>query len=192
MQELSAPRRTLPFLLVATVIIAPLLLLSLFFLKSHYGLNSFHGLTHNRSFKTRVFLLAPFLFVVLILFILSFFLKRFSITGYFILATFCVYGFFVLKLTGYFDLSLRLAEQNWLDILKERIRTHERINLTPFKVFHIYKVTSRQVLGNLVMLFPLGIYLGLLMRRSSFLKAVAIIVAVTVSVELMQLLTNYR
>ncbi|MDB5230383.1 MAG: teicoplanin resistance protein VanZ, partial [Chitinophagaceae bacterium] len=134
----------------------------------------------------------PFILLLFFLYIIAFSSRSLTAIGYIILASFCVYVFFVLKLTGYFDLSFRLASPDWLHNIKQRIHSHERINLTPFKVFHIYSASNVQIIGNFIMLIPLGIYIGLFINNPSFIKAFTIILLTTVSIELMQLLTNYR
>ena len=74
-----------------------------------------------------------------------------------------------------------------------RVETRHRVNFELLKVFKIYTITSKQVLGNLVMLLPLGIYLPLLYRKLSGFFAVAIVsMLVSVFIELLQLVTSYR
>lgn len=80
--------------------------------------------------------------------------------------------------------------------MEHRIDTHDHVNFTPFKTINIYDRYDKQVLGNLVMLLPLGIYLPLLYRRlrklSGLFAVLLISLFVSVGIELLQLATNYR
>jgi glycopeptide antibiotics resistance protein len=59
-----------------------------------------------------------------------------------------------------------------------------------------YDIFSKQIIGNAIMLFPLGIFLPLLYKRlrkfSSFLIVLFISLIVSISIEILQLATNYR
>jgi len=60
-------------------------------------------------------------------------------------------------------------------------------------MFKIYKVYSKQVLGNFIMLAPLGFFLPLLYKRISNIGVVAIVsLLVSGSIELLQLITSFR
>ena len=80
--------------------------------------------------------------------------------------------------------------------MERRIDANDHVNFTPFKTINIYDRYDKQVLGNLIMLFPLGIYLPLLYRRlrklSGFFAVLLISFLVSVGIELLQLATNYR
>jgi len=111
----------------------------------------------------------------------------------FIQSSFLVYVFMVLTLTGYFILFREVAAHGWWHGVLHRIQTKERINLHPFLMFKQFRIGSTQVNGNLVMLLPLGIYIPLLFPKlSGFLRVFIICLLVSVSIELMQLITNVR
>jgi glycopeptide antibiotics resistance protein len=60
-------------------------------------------------------------------------------------------------------------------------------------MFKQFRIASTQVIGNLVMLLPLGIYIPLLFPKlSGFFRIFIICLLVSVSIELMQLITNVR
>ena len=111
-------------------------------------------------------------------------------------ASFFIYVFAVLQLTGYFILFKEISSHDWWDKMNERINSHDRVNLKPFKTIDIYQTFGKQVLGNFVMLFPLGIYLPLLYTRLrktySFFAVLLISFLVSVGIELLQLATSYR
>jgi glycopeptide antibiotics resistance protein len=111
----------------------------------------------------------------------------------FIQSTFLVYVFMVLTLTGYFTLFREVAAHGWWQGVLHRIQTKERINLHPFVMFKQFRIASTQVIGNLVMLLPLGIYVPLLFPKlSGFFRVFIICLLVSISIELMQLITNVR
>ena len=111
-------------------------------------------------------------------------------------ASFFVYIFAVLQLTGYFILFKEISSHDWWDKMNHRIIRHDRVNLEPFKTIDIYQTFGKQVLGNFVMLLPLGIYLPLLYTRLrkaySFFAVLLICFLVSVCIELLQLATSYR
>jgi len=80
--------------------------------------------------------------------------------------------------------------------MNDRIVRHDRVNLEPFKTIDIYQTFGKQVLGNFVMLLPLGVYLPLLytrLRKAYSIFAVLLICfLVSVGIELLQLATSYR
>lgn len=111
-------------------------------------------------------------------------------------ASFFVYAFAVLQLTGYFILFKEISSHDWWDKMNQRIERHDRVNLEPFKTMDIYQTFGKQILGNFVMLLPLGIYLPLLYTRLkkafSFFVVLMICFLVSVGIELLQLATSYR
>ncbi len=111
-------------------------------------------------------------------------------------ASFFIYVFAVLQLTGYFILFKEISSHGWWDKMNERIARHDRVNLEPFKTIDIYHTFGKQIFGNFVMLLPLGIYLPLLYTRLrkaySFFPVLLICFLVSVSIELLQLATSYR
>jgi len=111
----------------------------------------------------------------------------------FIQSSFLVYVFMVLTLTGYFILFREIAAHGWWHRVLLRVQTKERINLHPFLMFKQFRLASTQVIGNLVMLLPLGIYIPLLFPGlSGFFRVFIICLVVSISIELMQLITSVR
>ena len=80
--------------------------------------------------------------------------------------------------------------------MNQRVETHDRVNLEPFKTIDIYQTWGKQILGNFVMLLPLGIYLPLIYKRLrkayNFFPVLLICFLVSVGIELLQLATSYR
>jgi glycopeptide antibiotics resistance protein len=108
-------------------------------------------------------------------------------------ASFFVYVFMVLTLTGYFILFREVSVHDWYERMMMRVEKKDHVNLELFKMFRIYKISSRQVLGNFIMLLPLGIYLPLLYRRlSNFFVVVLVACLISATIEVMQLVTSYR
>ena len=111
-------------------------------------------------------------------------------------SSFFVYVFAVLQLTGYFILFKEISSHDWWHKMQHRIDTNDHVNFTPFKTINIYDKYDKQVLGNFVMLLPLGIYLPFLYRRlrkfSGFVAVLFISFLVSVGIEVLQLATNYR
>jgi len=111
-------------------------------------------------------------------------------------ASFFIYVFAVLQLTGYFILFKEISSHDWWDKMNVLINIHDRVNLEPFKTIDIYQTFGKQILGNFVMLLPLGIYLPLLcirLRKAySFFAVLLICFLVSVCIELLQLATSYR
>ena len=108
-------------------------------------------------------------------------------------SSFLVYVFMVLTLTGYFILFREIAAHGWWHRVLHRVQTKERINLHPFLMFRQFRLASTQVIGNLVMLLPLGIYIPLLFPGlSGFFRVFIICLCVSISIELMQLITSVR
>jgi len=111
-------------------------------------------------------------------------------------ASFFIYVFAVLQLTGYFILFKEISSHDWGDKINTRINTHDRVNLEPFKTIDIYQTWGKQIVGNFMMLLPLAIYLPLLYTKFrkaySFFAVLLICFLVSVSIELLQLATSYR
>lgn len=111
-------------------------------------------------------------------------------------ASFFIYVFAVLQLTGYFILFKEVSSHGWWDKMNQRIETHDRVNLELFKTIDIYQTWGKQILGNFVMLLPLGIYLPLIYKRLrktyNFFVVLLICFLVSVGIELLQLATSYR
>jgi len=107
-------------------------------------------------------------------------------------ASFYVYVFMVLTLTGYFILFRELDWQ-WWDNIRDRVARRDHVNLEIGKIFTIYKWNNMQVLGNLVMLFPLGCYLPVLYKGCRhFLPVLGLALALSIGIECLQLVTSFR
>ena len=111
-------------------------------------------------------------------------------------ASFFIYVFAVLQLTGYFILFKEISSHGWWDKMNQRIETHDRVNLEPFKTIDIFQTWGKQVLGNFVLLLPLGIYLPLIYARLrkayNFFVVFLICFLISAGIELLQLATSYR
>ena len=122
--------------------------------------------------------------------------KQTNVLQVLVQASFFVYIFAVLQLTGYFILFKEVSSHGWWDKMNHRIETHDHVNFTAFKTIGIYKTFDKQVIGNFIMLFPLGIYLPLLVkglrRLSGFFAVLLISFLVSFGIEALQLATSYR
>ena len=173
------------------IVIVPVVIVSLFYFRVLY-----HESYSGASFKRVVgFVLSVLLLYVWIVFI-TFRRKQSDFLQIVIQSSFFVYVFAVLQLTGYFILFKEISSYDWWDKMNHRIETHDHVNFEPFKTISIYKTFGKQILGNFVMLLPLGIYLPLLYRRLrkaySFFVVLLICFLVSVGIELLQLATSYR
>jgi len=163
------------------VVLLPVFILALFYLKVTAGLRD----------KTSLVFSVCIMFIIMIIGVYR--TKQESLLQACIQSSFLIYVFGVLTLTGYFMLFRELAAHGWWHKLLHRIQTKDKINLQPFLMFKQFQVASTQVIGNLVMLLPLGIYIPLLFPRlAGFFKVCIICLSVSVSIELMQLITNAR
>jgi glycopeptide antibiotics resistance protein len=105
-------------------------------------------------------------------------------------ASFFLYIFMILALTGYFNLFREIASEGWWHKMMTRIERREHVNLKLFQIFRIYKNTDMQIFGNLIMLFPLGIYVPFLYPRlSNFFVTVFVCCVVALLIECVQLAT---
>lgn len=111
-------------------------------------------------------------------------------------SSFFVYVFAVLQLTGYFILFREISSGDWWGKMNHRIETHDHVNFYVFETMDRYTMFSKQMIGNAIMLLPLGIFLPLMnrnLRRFSSLFIVLLIsLLVSVGIEILQLATNYR
>ena len=163
------------------VVLLPVFILALFYLKVSAGLKD----------KASLVFSVCIMFIIMIIGVYR--AKQESLLQACIQSSFLVYVFGVLTLTGYFMLFREVAAQGWWYRLLHRIHTKDKINLHPFLMFKQFQLVSTQVIGNLVMLLPLGIYIPLLFPRfAGFFKVFIICLSVSVSIELMQLITNAR
>jgi glycopeptide antibiotics resistance protein len=169
-------------------VLLPVVVLAIFYFKATYhGEYGVAGLRGKASLAFGVCIM----FVIMIVGVYK--KRQDTFLQAFIQSSFLVYVFMVLTLTGYFLLFREVAAHGWWQKVLHRIHTKERINLHPFLMFKQFQIASYQVIGNLVMLLPLGIYIPLLFPKlSGFFRVVIICLLVSISIELMQLITSVR
>ena len=173
------------------VVILPVVIVSLIYFRSHYPE------TYGNASSKRVlgFLLSVGLLYTWILFF-TMRRKQGSLVDVIVHASFFVYVFAVLQLTGYFILFKQISSHEWWAKMDHRINTQDHVNFTPFKTIQLYDLFDKQVMGNLVMLLPLGIYLPVLYKKlrklSGFFGVLLISLLVSVQIELLQLATSFR
>lgn len=108
-------------------------------------------------------------------------------------SSFYVYIFMVLTLTGYFILFREVSVHDWWHRMLARVEGRQRVNLRLFEMFRIYRISSRQIIGNFIMLLPLGIYLPVLYKRMKhFIPVVLVCFFISLTIEVLQLVTSYR
>ena len=173
------------------IVILPVLIVSLFYFRVLY-----HESYSGSSFKRVVGLVLSILLLFAWIVFVTIRRKQKNFFQVLVQASFFIYIFAVLQLTGYFILFKEISSHDWWDKMNTRINTHDRVNLEPFKTIDIYQTLGKQILGNFVMLLPLGIYLPLLytkLRKAySFFAVLFICFLVSVCIELLQLATSYR
>ena len=170
------------------LVLIPVVLLTLFYLKGHYRDEYRHA--ENK----RLLLFAMTLAVLYAWYIISvYFWRQDSIFQMLVQSSFFVYVFMVLTLTGYFILFRELSADRWWTNMILRVRHEDHVNLTAFKIFKIYDPSDEQIVGNLIMLLPLGIYLPLLYRRlNNFAWFLLVSLVVAIAIEFLQLATKFR
>ena len=108
-------------------------------------------------------------------------------------ASYFLYIFMVLTLTGYFILFREVSANGWWEKMMLRVDRKDHVNLELFKIFDIYQLSSTQIVGNLVLLLPLGIYQPMLYKKLSSLFAVLVVsLLASTTIELLQLITRRR
>lgn len=170
------------------IVLIPVLILAFLFFKGRY-----HNESPMGGLRGRAGLALGLLIMFIVMFAIAYSRKQEDFFQIFIQSSFFIYVFMVLTLTGYFLLFKELASHGWWDKISHRIETKEHVNVQPFLMFKQFKISSKQVLGNFIMLLPLGIFVPLLFRRlSGFIPVFIICLLVSVCIELMQLITSYR
>ena len=171
--------------------ILPVMIVSLFYFRVLYH-ESYSGASFKRVAGLVLSILLLFVWIVFV----TIRRKQNNFLQVTVQASFFIYVFAVLQLTGYFILFKEISSHDWWDKMNDRIVRHDRVNLEPFKTIEIYQTFGKQILGNFVMLLPLGIYLPLfytrLRKAYSFFAVLLICFLVSVSIELLQLATSYR
>ena len=174
-----------------TIILLPVIVIGLWWLKDFYA-----EYYERASFKRA----SGFILLVLLMYgwfiIMTFRRKQNSFFEGLTLSAFYVYVFAVLTLTGYFILFKEISSHDWWDKMMLRVDRRDHVNLTLFKTMNIYPRFGKQIMGNFVMLLPLGIFLPLLYRRMRKVAAFFIVVFIcflaSAGIELLQLATSYR
>jgi len=173
------------------LVILPVMIVSLYYFRVLYQEN-YSG----ASFKRVAGLVLSILLLFAWIIIITVRRKQHNFLQITVQASFFIYVFAVLQLTGYFILFKEISSHGWWDKMNQRIETHDRVNLEPFKTIDIYQTWGKQILGNFVMLLPLGIYLPLIYSRLrkayNFFAVSLICFLVSVGIELLQLATSYR
>lgn len=169
------------------LVILPVVILGVFYLRDHYD-------TYRYVKNKRLLFLAVTLLVLYgWIFLEVAFRKQKNYFQVMTQGSFYVYIFMVLTLTGYFILFREVSAHDWWHKMMVRIDRKDHVNLQLFKMFKIYKVLSKQIVGNFIMLLPLGIFLPLLYRRiSGFLPVLVVSMLVSTLIELLQLVTSFR
>lgn len=169
------------------IVLFPVVLLGLFYLHDHYD-------TYRHVRNKRLLFLALTVSILYGWIFLEVLARKQR--NFFQIATqssFYVYIFMVLTLTGYFILFREVSAHGWWHKMMLRIDRKDHVNLELFKIFKIYKFSNTQILGNLIMLLPLGIYLPLLYKKlSNFFAVLFISLLISSLIELLQLVTSYR
>lgn len=170
------------------LVLLPVLVLGVFYVKDHY--NDFYRHINER----RLLLLGLTLFVLYgWIFMEVLIRKQRGMTDIAIQSSFYIYVFMVLTLTGYFILFRELAVHGWWQKMSLRVERRDHVNLKLLQMFRIYKLSSKQVLGNFIMLLPFGIYFPLLYRSLSNVFTVTLAgFLVSLTIELLQLATSFR
>ena len=173
------------------LVILPVMMVSFFYFRVLYHEN-YSGV----SFKRVVGLVLSFLLLFAWIIFITVRRKQDNILHVAVQASFFIYVFAVLQLTGYFILFKEVSSHGWWDKMIQRIETHDRVNLEPFQTIDLYQAWGKQIVGNFVMLLPLGIYLPLIYKRIrktyNFFVVLLICFLVSVGIELLQLATSYR
>jgi len=172
-------------------VILPVMIVSVFYFRVLYH-ESYSGASFKRAAGLVLSILLLFVWIVFV----SIRRKQNDFLEITVQASFFIYVFAVLQLTGYFILFKEISSHDWWDKMNDRIIRHDRVNFEPFKTIDIYQTFGKQILGNFVMLLPLGIYLPLfytrLRKAYSFFAVLLICFLVSASIELLQLATSYR
>jgi glycopeptide antibiotics resistance protein len=169
------------------LVLLPVVLLGVFYLYDHYD-------TYRHVRNKRLLLLALTLFLLYGWIFLDTMLRRQR--NFFQVATqasFFLYIFMVLTLTGYFILFREVAASDWWHKMMVRIDRKDHVNLELLKIFKIYSLSNTQIVGNFLMLLPLGIYIPLLYKKlSNFFVVLLISFLVSSTIEVLQLITRFR
>ena len=170
------------------VVLVPVMIFTLFYFRARY-----HEEYAVAGLRGKASLALGVLIMLAIMALVVYSRNQETFFQIFVQSTFLIYVFMVLTLTGYFLLFREVDSHGWWHKVAHRIENKEHVNLQAFLMFKQFKIASRQVIGNAVMLLPLAIFIPLLSQRlSGFIPVVLICLLVSVCIELMQLVTSYR
>jgi len=174
-------------LLKKLIVIIPVVVLGIFYLQAHEA--DYHHTSGKRLYilaASLVFLYGWILMEVIIW-------KQRNFFDLVTQSSFFVYVFMVLTLTGFFILFREVSAHGWWHRVNVRIDNKDRVNLELFKMFHIYRISSTQIVGNFIMLMPLGMYLPILYRKlNNFFVVAAVAFFISFLIEFLQLITSFR
>lgn len=169
------------------LVLLPVLVLGFVYLYDHYA--SFSQAKNKRL----LFLALTFSLLYGWIFLEVFIRRQKNFLNVGIQASYYVYIFMVLTLTGYFILFREVSSNHWWDKMMLRIDRKDHVNLELFKMFRIYKLSSKQVVGNFIMLLPLGIFIPLLYKKiSNFFLVLIVAFLASALIETLQLVTSFR
>lgn len=169
------------------LVLLPVIVLGIFYLHDHY--DTYRHVRSKRLLFLSLTLLLLYGWIILEVIIR----KQKNFFQVITQGSFYVYFFMVLTLTGYFILFREVSAHDWWHKMMIRIDRKDHVNFQLFKMFKIYKVLSKQIVGNFIMLLPLGIFLPLLYKRISNLFLVLVVsLSVSTTIELLQLITSFR
>src|SRR4030095_7789018 len=169
-------------------VLLPVIVLTFYYLRSHYSSEYSH------AGARRLALFALTLFILYAWFFREVWGRRQDNIAQFLLqSSFFVYVFMVLTLTGYFVLFREISTQGSWDRMVRRFEQRDHVNTELFQIFKIYKLSDTQVLGNFVMLLPLGIYLPILYKHlRRFFPVLLVSMLASIMIEFFQLITRFR
>src|SRR5215213_310273 len=117
--------------------IVPVALLGFFYARTHYA-----SFLHHIGFGRMVLLWLSFFLLYGWIFFEIIRRKQDSLLSIGVQASFFVYIFMVLTLTGYFVLFREISVHDWYDKMMLRVDKKDHVNFKLFKMFHIYKFSS--------------------------------------------------
>ena len=168
------------------LVMLPVVLLGLFYLYDH--LSGFRHL----SGKRLLFFMASMLVLYSWMAAEALFRRQDGLFSIAVQSSFFVYIFMVLTLTGYFIFFREAPSDGWWDQMMTRIDRKDHVNLDLFQIFRHYELSHKQILGNLVMLMPLGLYLPLLYRVWNVFVFILVSMLFSILIETLQLVTRFR
>ena len=173
------------------IVFLPVFVISLFYLKVLYH-EHYSGVSSKRVFGLILSVLLLYAWMVFLIARK----RQDNFLQVVVQSSFFVYVFAVLQLTGYFILFREISSNDWWGKMNHRIEMHDHVNIKVFDTMNRYSLYSRQLIGNFIMLLPLGIFIPLLNRKlrkfSSFFIVLLISLFVSIGIEVLQLATNYR